>query len=334
MFSYATKVLIALTGSAFIAAGVFYGAVGERSGAVLMVFVGLAGLLAVLTVTGSGVVDIAPDVPADAAAPDPQATTPGQPGRASVWPILAAGAVGVLAVGVSVGPAMVYAGIIAIAVCSLGWFAKSWTEHATWTPRISHRVTDRFVSPLGFPVLSFVLAAVIAISLSRVLLAIPEKVAPWIALSVAIVVLTGCFWVASRPRIRSSAITLLAALAGVSMLGAGIAGATQGERKFEEHERAEAVEVEAKDVNFTTKELTAPAEEQIRLKFVNEDDAVYHNVAIYESEAADAKPIFNGEGFPGPDSRTYVFASPGKGRYAFRCDFHANMVGTFVVEGG
>jgi plastocyanin len=333
VFSYATKVLIALTGSAFIAAGVFYGVVGERSGAVLMVFVGIAALLALLTVTGSGVVDIAPDVPADAGAPDPQATTPGQPGRASVWPVLAAAAVAVLAVGLAVGPAMVYAGIIAVAVAALGWFGKSWTEHATWTPRVSSRVSDRFIAPLGFPVLGFLLAAVIAISLSRVLLAIPEKVAPWIALGVAIVVLMGCFWLASRPRIRSSAITLLAALAGVSMLGAGIAGATQGERKFEAHEHDEAVEVEAKDVNFTTKELVAPDEEQIRLKFVNEDDEVYHNVAIYDSEAAEAKPIFNGEGFPGPDSRTYVFKSPGAGRYTFRCDFHANMVGTFVVGG-
>ena len=333
MFSYATKVLTALTGSALIGAGVFYGVVGERSGAVLLVFVGIAALLALVTVVGSGIVDIAPFVPADAPAPERRATTPGEAARGSVWPLATAAAVGVLAVGAATNMAVVVAGIVAVVLASLGWFAKAWTDHPSWTPRVSGRVADRFVAPLGMPVGGFVLALIIAVSLSRVLLAIPEEVAPWIALAAAILVLGACAWVATRPRIASSALMALAAVAGVSMVGAGIAGASQGERKFEVHEHAEAIEVQAKDVNFVQKRLEAPAQTEVTIKFENEDDGIYHNVAIYQSDAADAAPIFNGKGFPGAKTDTYTFKTPAPGQYSFRCDFHANMVGKFVVGG-
>jgi plastocyanin len=334
VFSYATKVLTALTGSALVGAGVYYATVGEHAGALLLAFVGVAAVLALLTVVGSGVVDVAPHIPADAPAPERRKTTPGAAGKPSGWPLAAAGAMAVLATGAATNAAVLDAGIIAVLLASLGWFAKAWTDHPTWTPRVRSRISDRFVAPLGLPVGGFVMAAIIAISVSRILLAIPERVAPLIALVVAVLILGACAWVSTRPRIASSALIALSAIAGVSVIGAGIAGATQGERKFEEKAApVEPLVVHAKNVNFMEKRLEAPANTEVTLRFTNEDAGTYHNVAVYQSATPDAAPIFNGRGFPGANTEKYTFKTPGPGQYTFRCDFHANMVGTFVVGG-
>lgn len=334
MFSYATKVLTALTGSALVGALVFYAVVGEKSGAVLMLFLGLAALFALVTVVASGVVDVVPFVPADAPAPEPRATTPGEPGRSSLWPLATAVAVSVLAVGAATSAPVVVAGVVLLLLCVIGWFANAWRDHPTWAGRVSTRVTNRFVAPFGTPLLGFVLVLIIAVSLSRVLLAANESVAPWIAFAAALVVLFGCFWIASRPRLRSSALIALSAVAGLAVVGAGVAGASQGERKFEEKAPPPTVvKVEAKGVKFLEADLTAPANKTVELRFKNDDAGTYHNVAIYDGPGGNAPPVFNGAGVKGPKTTIYTLTTPGPGTYTFRCDFHANMVGTFTVEG-
>jgi plastocyanin len=336
VITYATKVLTALAVAAFIAAAVFYGVVGDRLGALLLLFLGTSATLAAVVVIASGERDIAPYVPADAPPPERNATTPGAAATPSVWPVLTAAAVMVLAVGFATNRAVVMAGAIAVGLCAIGWFAKSWTDHPTWTPRVSERVSDRFVAPFGLPLLGFGLAAVIAISLSRVFLAVSLEAAPWIALAISIAILGVCAWLATRPRVASSLVMALAAVAAASMVGAGIAGAAQGEREFHHADHAVEhahLEVTAKQTDFVEKELTAPANEDVVMEFHNLDPDIFHNVALYQSDAADAPPIFNGQGFPGVRSMDYEFKTPAPGRYPYRCDFHANMVGTLVVGG-
>jgi plastocyanin len=70
----------------------------------------------------------------------------------------------------------------------------------------------------------------------------------------------------------------------------------------------------------------------VQIEFANSDPDIFHNVAVYESDDPDAKPVYNGVGFSGIDERTYEFETPDSGTYVFVCDFHANMKGQFVVE--
>lgn len=336
MFSYATKVLMALTGAALVGAGVYYAVEGGRSGAVLMLMLSLAAFLGILVVVGARVVDVAPHVPADAGPPEASAHTPGPAAQGSGWPLLTAAAVTLLAVGAAVGPVVVYAGLIALILTAIGWFSRAWADHHSWTPRIRGRVTERFVSPLTLPLMGTALAALIAISISRILLATDVKIAPWISLVVAVAILGACAWVASRPRLASTILTAMAVVAAVAMVGAGAVGAAQGEREFHKEHKDEPVDLAAKDNNFNEKQVTAKIthDNEILIHFENEDRDVFHNVALYESAEADAAPIWNGAGFPGIDDRHYAFEAPKPGSYTFRCDFHSNMVGTFVVEGG
>lgn len=330
MLTLPSKLLFALVGLA-TAGAVGYGVVvGERGGVALLV--GVAVAAAALGFAFLGVRDTAPLVPADAPPPDPRAGTPGSPARGSAWPLLAALAVGVVAVGAAVDDGLVYAGIVLCILSTLGWFGRAWSEHPSWTPRVRERVDYRFLVPLGLPVGMIALTVVIAISMSRVLLAVNKDASVVIALVVAIGILAGMWLIAVRPGMGSSALVVLAGLAGISVVGAGFAGAAQGERDFEKHgHETPEFEVVAEGIAFEEDELIVPAEERIELVFTNRDE-VFHNVAVYEGDGLVAVPIFNGEGFVGKETRTYELRTPESGTYTFVCDFHVNMKGQFIVE--
>ena len=332
MLSLPSKLLLALAGVATAAALGYGVAVGERGGLLL-----LAGVAVTATVLGLAflvVPDTAPFVAADAPPPDRRAATPGTPARGSGWPLFAALALGTVAVGAAVDAAVVYVGVGLGIVAALGWFGRAWSEHASWTPRVRARVDDRFLVPLGLPLGMIVLTAVIAVSLSRVLLAVNKDASVVIGIVVASGILAAFAVISTRPHVGSSALVVLAALAGVSLVGAGIAGAAQGEREFEHHgHEVPEVEVEAHEVAFETNEIVVPAdEEKVKLVFHNRDEDIFHNVAIYEGEGLEAEPLFNGDGFAGDETRTYVLEPPEAGIYTFVCDFHPNMKGQFVVE--
>jgi len=335
MLNPASKLLLAMATAGTAVGFGYHVAVDERTGMVLLLALGLAGLVLAIAVSGAAVPDEASVVPPDAPAPERRATTTGSPARGSIWPALAAVAVAGLGATAAAGGPVVIAGVLAVVAATAGWFAKAWSEDAAWSPKVRERVSLRLLVPVGLPVAAFLLAASIAVSMSRILLAVSKNGAVAIALVAALAILSACAWVAARPRINSSALLTLVALAVVSMAGAGITGVAAGEREFHHaagEEHGEAVHVVAKEVAFDTDEIVVPADEHVRIDFSNEDLDVYHNIAVYESEAPDAAPLFNGEGFAGLDERTYELESPEPGTYFFVCDFHPNMKGSFVSE--
>ena len=331
MFSLPSKLLFALAGAVTVAAGVYAAFVGERAGVALLFTAALVALVMGLALVPAR--DTAPFVAADAPPPEARATTPGAPARGSAWPLLTALATGLVAVGAAVGAEVVYAGVVVVAATGLGWFGRSWSEHPTWSPRVRERVDYRLLVPASLPVVMALVALGIAVSMSRVLLAVDKDVATVIAISVAVLLLAGFALVAAKPRVPSSVLVTASAVLGLAVVGAGIAGAAQGEREFHEHgHEIHEVEIHAKDVAFDKDELVVPAKEKVHVVFENADHDVYHNVAVYESADPDAKPVFNGVGFPGHGEQTYEFETPETGTYVFVCDFHANMKGQFVVE--
>ena len=93
------------------------------------------------------------------------------------------------------------------------------------------------------------------------------------------------------------------------------------------------VTITARGVQFDTSCVRVPPNEPVQIEFVNEDDGVPHNVAIYPSAdeiSADAA-FLQGEVFDGVDSRTYDVPAMDEGEYYFHCDVHPNMSGVWVV---
>jgi len=88
----------------------------------------------------------------------------------------------------------------------------------------------------------------------------------------------------------------------------------------------------AKNNLFDKDTLTAPADTEVTLTFVNEDAGVVHNFALYEDSSA-SENLYRGDIFPGVETRTETFETPPAGEYYFRCDAHPDtMNGTFITE--
>lgn len=88
------------------------------------------------------------------------------------------------------------------------------------------------------------------------------------------------------------------------------------------------LEITAANVAFDKNELTIPAD-GAELHFVN-DDTAEHNVAIYQTEDAQAD-IFVGDTIPGGQI-TYSIPAHEPGEYYFQCDLHPTMNGTATFE--
>ncbi len=334
MLNPAFRALLVVAGVAATLAAGYAVAGGDRTGIVVLAFLTLAALVAGVVTFGTAVPDVAPLVGDDAPPPDRRSVSVAEAARGSAWPAGAAVAVSVMAAGAAVGIPVVLAGLLLALIVAGGWFATVWREHPSWTRPVRERVASRLLVPVGLPVATALLTVVIAVSLSRVLLAIPKSASVVVALIVAVAILLACAWVASRPRLGSSVVVALSVLAAASVVGAGIAGVVAGERSFEHHEAEEKpLTVSARQIQFNKDILTVPAHEEVMLEFINYDEGIYHNVAVYAGEGPDAKPIFNGEGFPGEGERTYTIDTPPPGTYTFVCDFHPNMEGKFVSEG-
>lgn len=89
----------------------------------------------------------------------------------------------------------------------------------------------------------------------------------------------------------------------------------------------------AKNLAFDVQTITVPAGSNVTINFDNQDAKTPHNLAIYESEAAQVT-IFQGKIITGPAKVTYNFVAPSQpGTYFFRCDVHPTiMKGQFVVQ--
>lgn len=110
------------------------------------------------------------------------------------------------------------------------------------------------------------------------------------------------------------------------------AGGGEGEHAAEgggEGGAAGGLSISAANVAFNKDELVIPAD-GAPLAFVNED-TVQHNVAIYETEDAQAD-IFVGDVIPGGQEITYEIPAHEPGEFYFQCDVHPSMNGTAIFE--
>jgi plastocyanin len=225
---------------------------------------------------------------------------------------------------------------------------------------VSAEARRRVLLGVGIPVTAFVFLAVLIIAFSRILLAVPESLAPWVALLFATNILVGCALAATIRGTRGFAF-LIVILVG-TILGGGIAGAVIGERPVhslvEEEagppepappppaeesptpeesppgepeappDGGEVVRLAAEGIAFDTAELSLPAEGEVVIAFDNRDAGIPHNVAIY---TGGGDPVFQGEIITGPATIEYRFPAPGPGSYRFVCDVHPQMQGTASV---
>jgi plastocyanin len=133
---------------------------------------------------------------------------------------------------------------------------------------MSRAARGRVVLGVGIPVLALVFLGLLVFAFSRILLALPETAAPWVALLFATNILVGCALAAMIPGTRGFAF-LISVLIATIVIG-GIAGFAVGPREVHslvegEHASAEAPEENepsASDEPVVPAEGESPAEEE------------------------------------------------------------------------
>ena len=325
MINEATKFSIGLAGFGLVAAVAYRIGDGDRVGALLLLALAIG---AAIVAFGTARVLGADPVPV--AAPDAEPTStaidPADVPAGSLMPALVGAGAAIAGAGGAVGSELVMEGVILVALGLAGWLAGSWRTHPGFMPRDAANLDDRLLGPVALPMVAFVITAFVAVSFSRVLLAVSATASWVIALIVAAVVL-GVLWMLAERRPSPRVGTALAAAGIVATLVAGGAGASAGPREFHPHADAEkgTAKLVAKDIEFDDDAVELPADSEAQITFVNLDVGTNHNVAVYTADEP-GTPIFNGPPILSGDI-VYKLRTPAPGSYRYVCDFHPNMVG-------
>jgi plastocyanin/uncharacterized membrane protein (DUF485 family) len=332
LINTAAKIELGLAAAALIMAIGVAVAFDDPGGFVLLFGVCIAVALCGLALAGSGFTDRAPRYPAGAEPPI-QMVSAGRAGtpKASPWPLAGALALGLVGLGVAVGHALVIVGVICGVLAAAGWLSQAWQEDPTFTASERSRISERLLSPVGLPLMALSLIAIIVISVSRVLLALPRTGSIVVAFVLAVGVLIAFFALSTRPNLARRSLVFLSGFAVVAIVSAGSVSAANGYRTFEHHETGPGpITVVAHNISFSRKTITVVAGQDTTITFDNLDP-IYHNVAVYSSSG---QPFWAGEPIKGHRKINYLHSfNMAPGTYTFRCDFHpTSMVGTFVVQ--
>lgn len=225
--------------------------------------------------------------------------------------------------------------------------ATSKVEDAAQVPEPSSHsdlvkeITLRIPLPIAIPVLALIAIAVVAVLFAVFLMSITHEQAPPVALALSVNILAAATYAASKPKMTGRTIAELAilviypiALAVVLVnLGVGASATTHAEGDTPAPgaaAAAESVELGASDLQFSTNELSFPADEDVLLTFDNTDSAP-HNLSIYESDTLE-EDFFIGSNVEPGQSIDYEIPPLAAGAYYYRCDLHPTMEGRVTVS--
>ncbi len=229
----------------------------------------------------------------------------------------------------------------------------------------------RVLLGVGIPLAAFVFLAVLIIAFSRILLAVPETMAPWVALLFATNILVGSA-LAAMVRGTRGFVFLVVLLVGTILAG-GIVGAAVGERPVHSLVEEEAGPPGPTPPAGGPSPAESPGQEgsptpagspqgegepaggpasgaapivaegiafdvdQLSLPADGEAVVAFDNrdAGIPHNVSLYTEQggdtIFQGEIITGPDAIEYRFPAPEPGSYYFQCDVHPQMNGTASV---
>ncbi len=227
MTSAGSRALFGLSLVTLVAGGVAMAATPDR---LAMALLFTAAVVAVLV--GLGMIQAGG--PADAAAraglvssTDAQAP--------SAAPIVAALAGGVAVLGLALGLVAYAAAILLALAAAFFWLSDTHRTSRLHVSRVSDRVSERLTLPIAIPVLATATLALLAISVSRILLASTKSGAVAVAGVVATIFLIGGCLAAARPRSTRQQFWAVTIVALLAVAGLGVAGVIKGETPIKHH---------------------------------------------------------------------------------------------------
>ena len=223
--------------------------------------------------------------------------------------------------------------------------------------RPAAEASERLALPMLIPLGILAFALLVIYGLSRVYLELDNDVATGLAAGIAVGILATAWFLVSRPSVPGWQIASIGAVAAAVLTGGALFAVIDeddGEATADEPPAAAspaAGETPAAPpgdnvfdvamiptIQFYTDEITLPADMEITVHADNQDTAVLHNWALYESrEVAESEgpsaAIALTQICAAPCLDEVTFTAPPPGEYFFRCDVHPiQMVGTAIVE--
>ena len=190
MITQPAKVLLPLTVLGFVAAVAYSVFTGDHLGITLFFALSGAAGIGALAVTVARENEVAPAVAADAGPPVQRPAgpirLPGGPG----WPALAALGVGFVVLSFITGPLFAIPGVGLMIFAAVGWLSSVSIDRTRRAPNLM---------PLGIPVVGLFSVFSLMFFMSRILLAVPEEASTFIALGVAVLIMTAGSVIALKP---------------------------------------------------------------------------------------------------------------------------------------
>ena len=141
------------------------------------------------------------------------------------WPAASAVGVGVLLIGLVLDTSAFWLiGLVVLAVVAIEWSLTAWSERSTASTKTNTVLRDRVMAPFEVPMLAAAGGAIIALSISRVLLWIPGTGAVAIASGLAAAIFLVAIVAAVRPQLGRNAIGGLVAVLAIGIITLGILG--------------------------------------------------------------------------------------------------------------
>lgn len=167
-------------------------------------------------------------------------------------PALAAFAFVVMLVGLATRtPLYATVGLVVAIIAGFVWTLRTWAERATGDETANTELYHRLIDPLRTPVIAVLSIGVVAIGLSRVLLAVSKTNSVIVFGVIAALFFIVATVLAIRPSSARSVTTVLVILGAIAVIVAGVLGAVHGERKFEEHTTEEHTTAEGEALTST-----------------------------------------------------------------------------------
>ncbi len=206
----------------------YKGYVGEHVG--YTVLVGVFAVSLFLGIFLSALRDSDPDAAAQVvgldAVPEVEA-----PATVNYWPVVAAFSLAAVALGLAIGPTIFVIGMIGLAISTVEWAVRAWSDRATGDPEVNRTIRNRFMYPVEVPGLAVLAIGGLVLAVSRILLALPKGGSYAVFTLVPIAVLAIGALIVLRPNVSSNLVAVILLVGAVAILGGGIAAAIAGERE-------------------------------------------------------------------------------------------------------
>ena len=146
-----------------------------------------------------------------------------RPTAPSWWPAAAAVGVGVFLIGLVLDTrAFWIIGLIVLAVVAIEWSLTSWSERSTSSTATNAVIRDRVMAPFEIPLLATAGLAVLALSISRILLWLHGTGAVIIASVLAAVIFGVAILAAAKPQMSRQALGGIVGLLAIGIISLGV----------------------------------------------------------------------------------------------------------------